>query len=394
MNKNGETSAALTILLGILIALSALGTDMYVPALPDVARSYAAPVSAAQLTITTYFLGLALGQLVWGPLSDRYGRRPVLLAALALMLVVTAASPFMPSVGTLAAARFVQGLGMSGGVVVARSIVRDLHTQEKAARLFARMMIVFSVVPIAAPLTGALLTSTAGWRAIFWTYALVAAGLLAAVAAGLRETAPAQRSSIHPAAIAAGFAGMLTERRFLAPLLVVLACQLAILAWVASSSFTLAGMGVSIDAYGAMFAGVMLGQIAGAWVASRLVMRLGMRGLVRSGSSLMLAGGAAAAAFAWAGTAHWAAIVAPFALMLFGAALVLPNATALALSPFPHAAGSAPSLIGAIGFTAGALLSTLVGSLFDGTPRPMASAAALAGAGVFGFERLLRHGSR
>jgi len=394
LNKNGETSAALTILLGILIALSALGTDMYVPALPDVAGSYAAPVSAAQLTITTYFLGLALGQLVWGPLSDRYGRRPVLLAALALMLVVTAASPFMPSIGALAAARFVQGLGMSGGVVVARSIVRDLHTQEKAARLFARMMIVFSVVPIAAPLTGALLTSAAGWRAIFWTYALVAAGLLAAVVTGLRETAPAQRNSMRPSAIAAGFAGMLTEPRFLAPLLVVLACQLAILAWVASSSFTLAGMGVSIDAYGAMFAGVMLGQIAGAWVASRLVMRLGMRGLVRAGSSLMLTGGAAAAAFAWAGSAHWAAIVAPFALLLFGAALVLPNATALALSPFPHAAGSASSLIGAIGFTAGALLSMLLGTLFDGTPRPMASAAALAAAGVFGFERWVRHGPR
>jgi DHA1 family bicyclomycin/chloramphenicol resistance-like MFS transporter len=187
---------------------------------------------------------------------------------------------------------------------------------------------------------------------------------------------------------------MLAERRFLGPLLVVLACQLAILAWVASSSFTLAGMGVSVDAYGSMFAGVMLGQIAGAWVASRLVLRLGMRGLVRSGSSLMLAGGAIAAAFAWAGSAHWAGIVAPFALMLFGAALVLPNATALALSPFPHAAGSASSLIGAIGFTAGALLSMLLGALFDGTPRPMASAAALAAAAVFGFERLVRHGPR
>ena len=129
-----------------------------------------------------------------------------------------------------------------------------------------------------------------------------------------------------------------------------------------------------------------------AWVASLFVMRLGMRGLVRGGSWLMLAGGASAAAFAWAGSAHWAAIVAPFALMLFGAALVLPNATALALSPFPHAAGSASSLIGAIGFTAGALLSILLGTLFDGTPRPMASAAALAGLAVFGFERLLRHG--
>src|SRR5438874_2827851 len=310
------------------------------------------------------------------------------------MLVVTAASPFMPSAGSLAAARLAQGLGMSGGVVVARSIVRDLHAHEQAARLLARMMIVFSIVPIAAPVSGALLTSAAGWRAIFWTYALIAGGLLAAVIAGLRETAPAERRSVHPVAIAAGFAGMLAEPRFLGPLLVVLACQLAILSWVASSAFTLAGMGVSVDAYGWMFAGVMLGQITGAWAASRLVVRLGMARLMRSGSSLVLAGGAAAAAFAWAGAAHWAAIVAPFALLLFGSALVLPNATALALMPFPRAAGSASSLIGAIGFTAGALLSTLLGSLFDGTPRPMASAAALAGIGVFGFERLLRNGPR
>ena len=122
--NNKETSAALTLLLGVLIALSALGTDLYVPALPDVAAFYAAPVSAAQLTVTTYFLGLALGQLAWGPLSDRYGRRPVLIAALALMLVVTAASPFMPSAGSLAGARLAQGLGMSGGVVVARSITQ------------------------------------------------------------------------------------------------------------------------------------------------------------------------------------------------------------------------------------------------------------------------------
>jgi DHA1 family bicyclomycin/chloramphenicol resistance-like MFS transporter len=210
----------------------------------------------------------------------------------------------------------------------------------------------------------------------------------------LRETAPSERRSAHPAEIARALGRILADGRFQGPLLLFLAAQMGILAWVASSAFTLAHMGVAIDAYGWMFAGVMLGQIAGAWVASLFVMRLGMRGLVRGGSWLMLAGGASAAAFAWAGSAHWAAIVAPFALMLFGAALVLPNATALALSPFPQAAGSASSLIGAIGFTAGALLSILLGTLFDGTPRPMASAAALAGVGVFGFERLLRHGPR
>src|SRR3954467_3270889 len=134
-----ETSTALTLLLGILIALSALGTDMYVPALPAVAAAFEAPVSAAQFTLTTYFIGLAAGQLTWGPLSDRYGRKPVLFLALALMLAVTAAAPLLPSIGALAAARLVQGFAMAGGVVVARSIVRDLHAHEQAARLLAKM---------------------------------------------------------------------------------------------------------------------------------------------------------------------------------------------------------------------------------------------------------------
>ncbi|TMH67199.1 MAG: multidrug effflux MFS transporter [Betaproteobacteria bacterium] len=368
--NNKETSAALTLLLGVLIALSALGTDLYVPALPDVAASFASPVSAVQLTLTTYFLGLAVGQLIWGPLSDRYGRRPVLLAALGLMLAVTAAAPFMPSIGALVAARLVQGLGMSGGVVVARSIVRDLHAHEQAARLLARMMVVFSIVPIAAPVSGALLTAHAGWRAIFWTYVLIAAGLLVAVAAGLRETAPAERRSAHPAQIARGLGRILSDRRFQAPLLVFL------------------------DAYGWMFAGVMLGQIAGAWVASRFVLRLGSARLMRGGSFLVLGGGLAVAAFAWAGAEHWLALVAPFAVLLFGTALILPSATALALSPFPQAAGAASSLIGAIGFTAGALLSTLLGALFDGTARPMATAAALASLAAFAFERSLARGKR
>ncbi|HWI38371.1 MAG TPA: multidrug effflux MFS transporter [Burkholderiales bacterium] len=393
MNKN-QTSLALTLLLGILVALSALGTDLYVPALPDTAASFGAPVSATQLTLTTYFLGLALGQLLWGPLSDRYGRRPVLVAALGIMLAITGAAPFMPGIGELAALRLVQGFAMAGGVVIARSIVRDLHSHEQAARLLARMMVVFSFVPILAPISGALLTQTGGWRAIFWTYAVIAAGLLVAVLAGLRETAPAERRSAHPGEIARTLAGIIGDRRFVAPLLVFLCCQIGILSWVASSAFTLAHTGVSVAAYGWMFAGVMLGQILGAWAASRFVLRLGSARLLRSGTVIVIVGGVAAAAFAWAGAQHWLTVVAPFAVLLFGTALVLPSATALALSPFPQAAGAASSLIGAIGFVIAALLSTLLGALFDGTARPMASVAALAGVGALVFERRLARGPR
>jgi DHA1 family bicyclomycin/chloramphenicol resistance-like MFS transporter len=391
LNKN-ETSLALTVLLGVLIALSALGTDLYVPAMPDTAAWFSAPVFATQLTLTTYFLGLALGQPLWGPLSDRYGRRPVLISALGVMLLITAAAPFMPSIGALAWLRLVQGFAMSGGVVVARSIVRDLHSQEQAARLFARMMIVFSVVPIGAPILGAFLTAHGGWRGVFITYAVIAAALLVAVVAGLRETAPDVRRSAHPSEIARTLRGIVVDRRFTAPLLLFLCCQMGILSWVASSAFTLAHAGVSVAAYGWLFAAVMLGQIAGAWVASHFVVRLGSARLLRSGARIVLAGGLAGAALSWAGASHWAALVVPFAVLIFGTALVLPSATAQALSPFPHAAGTASSLLGAIGFTFAAILSTLLGVLFDGTSRPMTSVAALAGVGALYFERRLARG--
>jgi len=136
----------------------------------------------------------------------------------------------------------------------------------------------------------------------------------------------------------------------------------------------------------------MLGQIGGAWAASRFVLGFGSGRLMRAGAWLVLGGGVAAGALAWGGVAHWLALVLPFALILFGCALILPSATSMALSPFPQAAGSAASLIGAIGFTSGALLSTLLGITFDGTSRPMASVAAVAAICVFACERMLSRG--
>jgi DHA1 family bicyclomycin/chloramphenicol resistance-like MFS transporter len=383
----------LTVLLGALIALPALGTDFFVPALPALAESLSVDAGAAQLTLTTYFVGLAAGQLMWGPLSDRYGRKPVLFAGLAIMLGSSLAALLAESVASLSAARLAQGLGMSSGAVIGRSVVRDLYVHEQAARMLAAMMIVFSIVPITAPLAGALLAGSVGWRSIFAAMAAIGAVLLACVAFGLAETAPAERRSAHPAAIARTFAHILGEPRFVAPFLLLLCCHVGILAWVSNSALTLIrGMGVSPPAYGLMFAFVATGQIVGAAAGARLVLRLGSARVMRLGALLLLAAGGAAAALAWAGVAHWTAVVAPFALFLFGSALLIPAATAAALTPFPAAAGSASSLMGAIGFAAGALVSTLLGALFDGTARPMASTAALAGIAAFSFHRLFFHG--
>jgi DHA1 family bicyclomycin/chloramphenicol resistance-like MFS transporter len=381
----------LTILLGALIALPALGTDFFVPSLPALAEAFAVDAGAAQLAITTYFAGIAVGQLAWGPIADRYGRKPVLLVGLATMLAASLAALAAETIAALSLARLAQGVGMSSGAVMGRAVVRDLYAHDEAARMLSAMMIVFSVVPITAPLAGALLSSALGWASIFAGMAVAAALLLAWVAFGLAESAPAERRSARPAAIARTFAHILAQPRFVAPFLLVLCCHVGILAWVSNSALTLIrGMGISPPAYGLMFAFVATGQIVGAAAGNRLLLRYRAAGVMRLGAALLLAAGGAAAAFAWAGIAHWAVVVPPFALFLLGAALLIPTATAAALTPFPSAAGSASSLMGAIGFSAGALVSTLLGAAFDGSARPMATVAALAGALAFLFERNLR----
>ena len=272
--------------------------------------------------------------------------------------------------------------------MIARSIVRDLHSHEQAARLLARMMIVFSFVPIGAPIDrrASSLSAAAGAPSSGPTPP-VAAVLLVAVSGGSARNRARERRSARPGAIARTFAdiarraplrradpafSLLPDRHpRLGGELVLHACR---------------GLGVSVTAYGWMFAGVMIGQITGAWAASRFVLRLGIGAAAARRRVDRRRGRLAAAGFAWAGREHWAAMVVPFAVLLFGTALVLPNATALALSPFPHAAGAASSLIGAIGFTARRAAQHLLGALFDGTARPMASVAALAGLAAFIFE--------
>ncbi|HVC11953.1 MAG TPA: multidrug effflux MFS transporter [Burkholderiales bacterium] len=390
-----------TILLGLLLGLTPLGTDSFLPAMPAIARGFDATAAAVQLAVTTFFLGVAAGQLAWGPLSDRYGRRTALLAGLALFFAASLACAAAQSVAAVVAGRLAQGLGMSSGPVVARSVVRDLYEREHAAGLLARMMVVFGVVPIAAPLVGAGMLALRGWPGIFWLMAAIALALATWVALGLEETAPLPRAPAHPRRLAANLARLLADRRFVGPLVTLLCTQVGIYAFVSNSAFVLVhGLGLSPIEYSLCFSAVMLGQIAGAQLSSRLVLKHGIAAMVRTGTRLASVSGLVLAALAWAGAAHWSAVVLPMIVYMFASSYVLPHATAAALSPFPQFAGAASSLLGACQFSVGAAVSAGLGAAFDGTARPMASVAALAGLGALaGYSLLLReraapHGNR
>lgn len=385
-----QASIPLTLLLGVLLALTALGMDMFLPAVPVLARALDADAGLAQQTVTTYLLGLAVGQFGWGPVSDRFGRRPVLLAGLALFLVSSAIVPFAGTMQTVVWLRFVQGVGASAGPVVARSIVRDLYAREQAAHLLARMTAVFGIVPLTAPLIGGQAVALGGWTALFWVYVGMSVLLLVAVGLGLRETAPPGRPSIAPARIAASYVQLLADPRFRAPLATMLLGQMAIISFVSGSAVAVArALELGPTSFSLMFSGVMIGQIAGGLTGSRIVRRLGLARMVRFGVSLSACAGLCLAALVFAGIAHWAAVVLPMAAFLFGTAFVVPNATAAALSPYPQIAGAASSLLGSLPFALGALVSAALAAAYDGSMRPMAASVAAFAVAAFLAEKHL-----
>jgi len=368
------------VLIGALTAAVALVIDSTLPALPTVARSLGADAARGQLVLTGLFVGVAGGQMIWGPLSDRYGRRPVLIAGLALALGAGLACAAATSVGALAVLRFAQGLGVSSAPVLARAVVRDLYAHEDAARMLSRITVVFATVPIAAPLVGSALLAWLGWPSIFVMHALFAAVLAAAVITGLAETAPRAGTAAGSPGLLKDCRELLTHRLFLAPMLVYLCALVGVMAWITNSAFVLIrGFGVSPSAYSLMYALVMLGQICGAYANSRLVGRFGIRAMLRFGTRLAAAAGVAALGLAAAGVAHWPALVLPQTVYLFAVGLIMPNATAAALTPFPQAAGTASSLMGTLQFAIGGAIGAGLGALYDGTALPLAAALAAGG---------------
>ncbi len=384
----------LVVIIGALSAFGPLSIDMYLPALPSLPQELGGSASQAQLTLTACLLGLAVGQVIAGPLSDRMGRRRPLLAGLlayALASLLCAAAPTLPA---LTALRLLQGLAGAAGVVIARAVVRDLFSGPDVARFFALTMLVNGLAPILAPIIGGQLLVFTSWRGIFVLLAAIGAGLLLLVALGLRESLTVdQRRTGGIADTLATFRTLLADRRFLGCALSSGLAFAAMFAYISGSPFVLQGIyGVSPQAYSFIFGANALGIVAASQISGRLAGRVSPQKLLLFGLCYAVAGGLLLLGVVLAG-AGLAGVLLGLFLVVSSIGLISPNATALAMAEHRRAAGSASALLGVLLYLAGALVAPLVGVAGTDTALPMALImAVLPIAALFTFLLLTRRG--
>jgi len=375
--------AHMVVILGALSAFGPLSIDMYLPGLPSLGATLDAPAWAVQLTLTACLAGLALGQVVAGPLSDRFGRRTPLLIGVSAYAAASLLCALAPTILALVVLRFAQGIAGAAGIVIARAIVRDMHSGVAAARYFSLLMLVNGLAPILAPIIGGQVLRVTTWRGVFVLLAGIGVVLVAAAAAGLRETlAPEDR---HPGGVAETvrtFHRLLGDRVFLG---YALACGLAfgaMFAYISGSPFVLQDIyGASPQAFSVLFAANALGIVGASQANRALLHRFAPHAILRAALVAQASAGVALLAVVLAGAGVWGIVPLLF-VVVASLGLVLPNATALALAGHPRVAGSASGLLGVLQFIVGAAAAPLVGVAGTGTAVPMATVIAVLAVGA------------
>ena len=371
--RNGVTPALLVVL-ALLSALAPFATDMYLPAFPTMTGDLNASATSIQLTLTAFFVGLAAGQLVFGPLSDRVGRiRPLVIGSI-LLILASVATALAPTVAVLIAARFVQGLTGAAGMVVGRAIVSDLAVGKPAARAFSLMMVVSGIAPVVAPFVGSLLVGPIGWRGVLWVVTGLSVLMLTAVLLVVRESHPAARRA-HARLRAAGEASplrALRSRAFIANTVTFIFSFAVMMAYIAASPFVYQVMiGMDPVAYGITFGVNALGLVGASALSARLAQAMGPARVLRIGITVMMISTGGLFVLVVAG-APAVVFIAPIFFAVLSVGLMLGNATALALAAVPRAAGSASALLGAAQFALAALVSPLVTIAGENTALPLA----------------------
>jgi DHA1 family bicyclomycin/chloramphenicol resistance-like MFS transporter len=366
------------------MALNALAIDVMLPALPMLNADFSlANANLSQAVIATYLLGMGLSQLFYGPLSDRFGRRPVLIGGLVLFSIAGLLSALTQSFAMLLAARFLQGLGAGAPRVIAVSLARDTYSGRQMGRVMSLAMMVFMAVPILAPSIGQLILLVAPWRWAFGALVIGGGAVLAWTLLRLQESLPVERRrSIAPAAVFDGFRITVTTR-------VAMGYMLALgMVLGAHMGFVISAQRIFMDVFDAgrsfslLFALVALAMSVAAFTNSRLVMRFGMRRLAIIGLGALVGLNLAHLALVWAGFETLAVFVLMQAGSMFVFGFLAANLNTLAMEPLGHVAGTASSAIGFFTTVSGALLGFGIGQLFDGTVMPLTGAYVLLGLGA------------
>ena len=378
--------AQLVLVLGALIALGPLTIDMYLPAFPALAEELGASDSATQLTLTGMLAGLAVGQLVIGPLSDAFGRRRPLLVGLVAHALASVLCAVAPSIEILAAVRVLQGFSGAAISVVAMAVVRDLFDGVEVARVISRLMLVIGLAPILAPSLGAVILQWTSWRGIFGVLAVAALVLVVVAALGLRETLPPERRrTARVGDILSTYRSLLADRTFVALVLMGGLMMSTIFAYVSGSSFVLQdGFGLSEQTFGLVFGLNSIGLTIFSQINPMLLRRWRVVDVLTGALAVSVSAAAVLLVVGLTGWGGLLAVLVPLAVIVSAAGLSLPNTPALALTRHGEAAATAAALLGCAQFGIGALVAPLVGAFGSTTAAPMAavmlgvSAAAMA----------------
>jgi DHA1 family bicyclomycin/chloramphenicol resistance-like MFS transporter len=382
LSNSARANVWLLSVLATLLGFASISTDFYLPALTVMRTSLGASQSQIELTISAYLAGFCVGQLFWGPISDRFGRRLPLALGIFVFIVGSAGCALAGGAGAMIAWRIVQALGASAGVVLARAMVRDIYPRDRAARVLSTLMTVMAVAPLLGPIVGGQILLLGSWRAIFWT--LVAIGVVTLAAS---STLPESLPRFHRVAgsigqAVAGYVALFRNRRLLGYAAAGGFFYAGVFAYIAGTPFAFISYhGLSPQAYGFVFAAGIVGLMVANFVNSRLVLRLGSDRLLMFGTAGAAAAGCAAA---FAGITDlgglWSLAAALFIFVSVNG-FIIANAVAGALASVSDRAGSASALVGAIQYGSGIVGSALTGAFADGTPAPMTIVIALSGIG-------------
>ncbi|MCG8295719.1 multidrug effflux MFS transporter [Pseudomonas entomophila] len=379
------------LILGALSAFGPLAIDFYLPAFPAMAHAFGTDEKHVQTTLAAYFLGLSLGQLAYGPIADRFGRRIPLLFGVGLFTLASLVCAYAPNLDSLILARFVQALGGCAGMVLSRAIVSDKCDAVASAKVFSQLMLVMGLAPILAPMLGGVLVNLAGWQSIFLALSLFSAVCLLAVALGLPESLPASVPRQPLSGALRQYLRLLGDRVFIGHALTGGIAIAGMFAYIAGSPFVFIKLyGVPAEHYGWLFGTNAAGFILMAQVNARLLSKRGPAFLLARAVWLYLAAAMVLLAVAaWHPDALWPLLV-PLFICIASLGCIAPNASACAMSGQGTRAGSASALMGCLQFSVAAGAAALVGLLHDGSAVPMALVISLCGALVVSVAMLTR----